>query len=161
MFNLVNGINQKRYRFNVDKYISNSKQVFTVQKPRVQIRLQPQPQQALAPVLIAHTPVVVVHVPEPVLVAPVPEPVLVAPVPEPVLVAPVPKPKPKPVPVPVQGLVSLKPGHTRAPIAAPIAEPVKNDNRLVSIKPSRAHVHVQAQAQAQAPVRSSNLIKLK
>ena len=131
----MNGMNQQRYRFNVDKYISNSKQVFTVQKPRVQLRLQPQPHQALAPVVVAHTPVA----------AAVPKPVVVAapkPVPAPVAVA-----KAVAEPVPVQRLVSLKPGHTKAH--------VKNDNILVSIKPAPV------QAPVAAPKRSSNLIKLK
>ena len=139
----MNGMNQQRYRFNVDKYISNSKQVFTVQKPRVQLRLQPQPHQALAPVVVAHTPVAAA-VPKPVVVA-APKPVVVAapkPVPAPVAVA-----KAVAEPVPVQRLVSLKPGHTKAH--------VKNDNILVSIKPAPV------QAPVAAPKRSSNLIKLK
>ena len=119
MFNLMNGMNQQRYRFNVDKYISNSKQVFTVQKNRVQLRLQPQPQQALAPVLVAHTPIV----------APAPVAVHVA-------------PAPVAVPEPVHRLVSLKPRHTEehapvahAPVAhAPVAHAPKRSSNLVKIK---------------------------
>jgi len=114
----MNGMNQQRYRFNVDKYSSNSKQVFTVQQPRVQLKLQPQPQQALAPVVVAHTPVAA-----PVVVA------VAAAVPKPVVVAVA---KPKPVHVPVQSLVSLKPGHTKAQAQA--QAPAARSSNLVKLK---------------------------
>lgn len=131
MFNLVNGINQQRYRFNVDKYISNSKQVFTVQKPRVQLKLQPQPHKALAPV-----------------VAPAPKPV----------VAPAPAPA-QPVQRLVSIKPRHTEAAAQAPTShAPAAQaPVKKDPKLISIKPAPA---VQAPA-VQAPKRSSNLVKIK